>query len=183
MQSEEENDAGAITERLLPLQIAAGEGLGVLFLHHLNKNGYPRGSTAFRGVTDTSIRMEREKGGNAFRLVTESRFPSCSFLRGRLVETSEGWHYVSHEGGSSRSNDPVDRGVDERLLQALKDAGSDGLTYAQIGELPGLSVDLAKKRLPACEGISVGRNGSGRKGDPYRWYALGNGRFGAVPGA
>lgn len=59
---EEENDAGAITARLRPLQAAAGEGLAVLFLHHLNKNGQPRGSSAFRGVTETAIQLQRAKG-------------------------------------------------------------------------------------------------------------------------
>ena len=46
---EQENDAGAITSRLRPLQVAAGDGLAVLFLHHMNNANQPRGSKAFGG--------------------------------------------------------------------------------------------------------------------------------------
>ena len=54
---EQENDAGAIAERLRPLQEAAGRGLAVLFLHHMNAQGQPRGSTVFRAAADIAVRL------------------------------------------------------------------------------------------------------------------------------
>jgi AAA domain len=70
---EQENDAGAITSRLQPLQVAAGAGLAVLFLHHMNNANQPRGSKAFKGVVDTSIRFLRRSKSRSFRLETETR--------------------------------------------------------------------------------------------------------------
>jgi KaiC/GvpD/RAD55 family RecA-like ATPase len=173
LQAEEENDAGAITERLQPLQVAAGNDLAVLILHHLNKSGQPRGSSAFRGVTDTSIRMQREKEKKEFRLQIESRFSSPHSLKGKLVRIPDGLSYVGIGKDAVRGAGSSTRGTDERLLEALRNAFPDGLTYDEVGEIPGLSAHQAKKRFPDWhrEG-KIDRGESGAKGDPYRWFAL-----------
>ena len=118
LRGEEENDAGAVGERLHPLQVAAGEGLAVLFLHHMNGQSQPRGSKAFRGIVDISLRLERKK--NAIWLKTESRFATDlpATVEGRLVKAPDGWFYAPivkserREIGSCSS-------VDEQLLKAL----------------------------------------------------------------
>lgn len=91
---EQENDAGAIAKRLRPLQEAAGRGLSVLFLHHMNSGGKPRGSKAFRGVVDTSVCFYRTKTSNTVTLRSESRFPTVpDSLKAKLIEAPDGWFY------------------------------------------------------------------------------------------
>jgi hypothetical protein len=172
LQAEEENAAAAITERLQPLQVAAGNDLAVLILHHLNKNGQPRGSSAFRGVADTSIRMQREKEKREFRLQIESRFSSPHSLKRKLIATADGLSYVDIDKGTLSEPNRASEGTDERLLEALRNTFPDGLTYDEIGEIPGVSADQAKRRFPDWhrEG-KIDRGGSGAKGNPYRWFA------------
>jgi hypothetical protein len=176
LHGEEENDAGAITERLRPLQQAAGAGLAVLFLHHMNGQGQPRGSKAFRGIVDMSIRFIRHGKAGAFRLASESRFPTAtpSTLEARLVRAPDGWFYVQ-AGGAASKEAPADHHgqTDGRLLKALAQAGPTGLTYANVDRMPGLSQHMAKKRFPGWyEADRIGRKGSGSKTDPYRWLPL-----------
>jgi hypothetical protein len=169
---EQENDAGAITNRLQPLQVAAGAGLAVLFLHHMNNANQPRGSKAFRGVVDTSIRFLRKARSRSFRLESETRSTTSvsRSLRAELVQSPDGWFYRSLERGSD-STTTSNRSVDQLLWEALLQAGKPGITYGELDRRDGLTLDIAKKRLPALrrEG-RVGRNGAGSKTDPYRWY-------------
>jgi AAA domain len=168
---EQENDAGAITSRLRPLQVAAGAGLAVLFLHHMNNASQPRGSKAFRGVVDVSTRFLRKAKSRTFRLETETRSTTSTAgsLRAELIQAPEGWFYRALERGS----EPTKSGqsTDALLWEAIQRAGSDGLTYAELDGSDGLSRDIAKKRLPQWRNEKrVGRNGTGEKNDPYRWY-------------
>jgi AAA domain len=177
LHDEQENDAGAISERLRPLQAAAGKGLAVLFLHHMNGQGQPRGSKAFRGIVDTSIRFLRRGKTSAFRLEAESRFPTStpSTLRGSLVQSADRWIYTRVDGKDDSRIDARANAinVDERLRQALVRAGADGITYAEFDRIEGLSRDKAKKRLPRLyDEKEVSRSGEGTKRDPYRWLAL-----------
>ena len=109
---EQENDAGAITSRLQPLQVAAGQGLAVLFLHHMNNANQPRGSKAFRGVVDTSIRFLRKVEES--QLQAGNRNP----LHDQSLEKPEGGANSSLGGlvlpstrrsGLDRSTVPIDR--------------------------------------------------------------------------
>lgn len=172
---EQENDAGAITSRLQPLQVAAGRGLAVLFLHHMNNANQPRGSKAFRGVVDTSIRFLRRPKSRSFRLETETRSTTraAGSLRAELIQASDGWFYRAL--GGAGSTDAVERSTDELLWQALQHAGRDGITYQEVDRIDGLSVDIAKRRLPSWNGTRVSREGTGKKSDPYRWYARATG--------
>lgn len=175
---DEENDAGAVGERLRPLQQAAGEGLAVLFLHHMNRYGQPRGSRALSGVVDVSIRFHRK--GNRFSLTADSRYPTATpaTWSGQLIRDRP-WRYESLEKDGSRlaTRRPKQEGRDA-LLAAVASAGAKGITYQEIGSLPGLSKDVAKRLLPPERGVTVERLGAGTKGDPYRWLSLP--AFGAV---
>jgi hypothetical protein len=173
LDDEQENDAGAITKRLRPLQDAAGRGVAVVFTHHMNNAKRPRGSKAFSGVVDTSIRFLRTKN-TTFKLETESRFASTTpaLVRGKLVMTTEPWSYVAI---GSPADEPVELGshesTDERLAAALLAAGPAGVTYDELDTIDGLSADIAKKRLPKWRmEDKVGRHGEGTKTDPFRWY-------------
>jgi AAA domain len=172
---EQENDAGAITSRLRPLQVAAGAGLAVLFLHHMNNASQPRGSKAFRGVVDTSIRFLRRPKSCSFRLETETRSTTSLSrnLRAELVRADDGWFYRALDGAGS--TEAPGRTTDELLWQALQQAGRHGTTYQELDRIEGLSVDIAKRRLPSWNGTRVSRDGTGKKSDPYRWYARATG--------
>jgi hypothetical protein len=167
---EQENDAGAITSRLQPLQVAAGKGLAVLFLHHMNNASQPRGSKAFRGVVDTSTRFLRKPKSRGFRLETETRSTTSAAgsLKAELIQAPDGWFYRAL--GGAGLTEATGRTTDELLWQALQDAGSHGITYQELDRIEGLSVDIAKRRLPTWNGTRVSRDGTGKKSDPYRWY-------------
>jgi hypothetical protein len=169
---EQENDAGAITSRLQPLQVAAGAGLAVLFLHHMNNANQPRGSKAFRGVVDTSIRFLRKETSRSFGLKSETRSTTSvsRSLRAELVQAPDGWFYRSLDQGSDGKGVST-RSADELLWQVILGAGEQGITYTELDRCEGVSLDIAKKRLPSwkTEG-RVGRSGAGTKSDPYRWY-------------
>jgi hypothetical protein len=169
---EQENDAGAITGRLQPLQVAAGAGLAVLFLHHMNNANQPRGSKAVRGVVDTSIRFLRKAKNRSFRLESETRstMSLSRSLRAELVQAPDGWFYRSLDQGSD-GNDASARSIDDRLWQAIREAGEQGISYAELDACEGLTLDVAKKRLPGWKAERrVCRSGAGTKSDPYRWY-------------
>ena len=94
LEDEQENDAGAITRRLRPLQQAAAKDLAVLFLHHMNSQFQPRGSKAFRGVVDLSVRLLRGFAANSgLRLESESRLPDATpaKMKAELVKGPGGW--------------------------------------------------------------------------------------------
>jgi AAA domain len=169
---EQENDSGAITSRLRPLQVAAGAGLAVLFLHHMNNANQPRGSKAFRGVVDTSIRFLRKAKSHSFRLESETRSTTSvsRSLRAELVQSPDGWFYRALDGAGS--TEAAGRTTDELLWQAVLKAGRQGTTYGELDRIEGLSLDIAKRRLPGWNGTRVSRDGTGKKTDPYRWYAL-----------
>jgi hypothetical protein len=173
LEPEEENDSAAITKRLRPLLAAAGEGLAVLFLHHTNKGGGVRGSQAFRGVVDISIHLARRKHENTIRLSAESRYTGADSgkLIARLHKRPERWMYQAQGAPTSPPSTSARGGTTRtRLLEAVTDAGPEGITYNELGRLPGLSKDKAKRHLPRMreEGL-VEPDGDGTKTDNYRW--------------
>ena len=170
---EQENDAGAIGQRLRPLQQAAGQGLAVLFLHHMNGQGQPRGSKAFRGVVDISVRLQRPERSRTLTLDTTSRSATGTppLLRAELIKAPDGWFYEARGSGLAEKGGERREGrTDELLRAALVEACPEGITHRQLSEISELSLDKAKKRLAHWHknGL-VQREGKGGKGDPYRW--------------
>ncbi|MGZ4281224.1 MAG: hypothetical protein ACXVQ4_03940, partial [Gaiellaceae bacterium] len=171
---EQENDAGAIGEWMRPLQQAAAEGLAVLFLHHMNGMGKPRGSKAFRGIVDIELLLGRGgKNTNTLTLNSVTRYasPLPSKLRAELVQSAAGWHYRALEGSNTSSARQSSGTTDDRLWETIRKAEGPGITYAEIDRIEGLSHDMAKKRFPRwhAEG-RLGRTGGGTKVDPFRWF-------------
>lgn len=172
LQDEQENDAGAIGERLRPLQAAAGEGLSVLFLHHMNGQSQPRGSKAFRGVVDTSIRLFRDDSSSSFSLKTESRYPTATpdQLGAKLDMRKSLWCYRRLDS-SARVSPKRGPATDTRLHTAIAEAGSAGITYGELNEIDSLSEHMAKRRLPDWyQDGKVDHRGAGTRTDPYRWF-------------
>ena len=76
------------------------------------------------------------------------------------------------EPGGSRGTGVSTRSVDDLLWQVLLEAGEQGITYAELDGREGLTLDVAKKRLPSWKTEKrVDRVGAGTKSDPYRWHA------------
>jgi hypothetical protein len=172
LKGEEENDAGAVGERLRSLLTATGEGLAVIFLHHFNKSGTPRGSQAFGGVVDIEMRLYKGRK-NTFRIETNTRFPTklSRTVKGQLVQDPAGWFYEATSGTSAESPQELLASTDDRLWATLVAAGANGMIYSEFDAIPGLSRDHAKKRFPTWFPQRIDRVGRGRKGDPYRWVA------------
>jgi hypothetical protein len=139
----------------------------------MNGQSQPRGSKAFRGVVDISIRLHRLEKSKTMTLDAESRFPTATpeRLRAKLDNVTTPWRYslVDQSPDTRQKKKPAD--TDARLLAAIAEAGREGITYEELGKLDGLSEDMAKRRLPDWypDG-KVDRHGSGDKGDPYRWF-------------
>jgi hypothetical protein len=170
LEAEEENDAGAINKRLRPLLNAAGQGLAVLFLHHTNKLGGVRGSEAFRGAVDISIKLTRPPRQSTLTLTTESRFvtQATAKLTARLQMHRDGWTYAEERKPASRI--PKGEKVRGRLLEAIEQAGPGGITYAEFDHVDGMSTYQAKRHLPRMyKDNLVDRSGAGSKTDPFRW--------------
>jgi hypothetical protein len=170
---EQENDAGAITHKLRPLREAAANGLAVLFLHHMNGYGQPRGSKAFRASVDVSVRLLRQSATTrVFRLESESRFAAATpaRLRAELVMSGDRWSYQPLQ---TRTRGPIGTTSDDLLMQALLGSERGCLSYSELNRIEGLSADIGKRRLPRWfEANRVGRRGRGTKTDPYCWYPL-----------
>jgi hypothetical protein len=169
LQEEQENDAAAVMKALKPLEVSAASGLAVLFLHHTNRQGRARGSTAFGAAADIAIRLV-SKQNNQFELQTESRFQSSPpRLAGRLHQAPDGWFYEVVAGTARGATPKAESRTEDLLLAALEQAGCDGLSYDDFNALPGLSEDIAKKKLPGRIGNGIERKGRGVKGDKLRY--------------
>jgi AAA domain len=167
---DQENDAGAIAERLRPLRVASSRGLAVLFVHHTNKHGRkgPRGSGALRGLIDTSIGFQREGTSNRFSLRTESRFGLEQLRLQGVLTISSGtatYRLLGSPSDGHTSARPVD--TDELLWRTLPVGADNALSYQQIADRSGLSIDQVERRLREWhkppERDELGRAGKGHE--------------------
>jgi hypothetical protein len=63
LKGSEENDSGAIAERMRVLGLVAQRyNIGVVLIRHAGKDGTPRGSSAFEGVADICVTIARPEG-------------------------------------------------------------------------------------------------------------------------
>jgi hypothetical protein len=66
LKGSEENDSGAIAERMSVLGLVAQVyDIGVVLIRHAGKDGTPRGSSAFEGVADICVTIARPEGRHA----------------------------------------------------------------------------------------------------------------------
>ncbi len=85
------------------------------------------------------------------------------------MQTEHPWRYEILDDIGTRDSARVD--IAELLWATLVKSGPEGITYKQLDQVPGLSEDIAKKRLPAWyKERRIEKNGSGSKTDPYRWF-------------
>jgi hypothetical protein len=171
LRGDDESKAGAVIEALEPLMLAAGDGLAVLIIAHqrkaAGKHGEAvRGSNAITGGVDVIVELERtpEELGRRMRVLrAESRFTATpEELVGELTE--EGGYIAQGE------LDEVKREAEGKWIAQLVES-APGATTDELAEAADLAPATMKHKLKAAhEDRFIGREGSGRKGDPYRWH-------------
>jgi DnaB-like helicase N terminal domain/AAA domain len=167
-----ENNAGDALEAMLPLQRAAAGGIGIVVVRHERKSGGDvgdsgRGSSAFSGTADIVLSLRKLEGNspkNRRLLQSLSRFDETP--NDLLMElTDEG--YVA---------------LGERQETALKDAKDaiykiapqlevDALTLMELAKGAEIARPTAQRAIDELyrDGM-LGRNGKGKKGDPFRYF-------------
>jgi hypothetical protein len=161
---DDENHAGAAQAVMRPLLDAAGQGLGVLVLHHVAKaSGELRGSTAIAASADIIVALHREnEAPNRRRLEAVGRYAETP---GSVLVELQGDDYVLLGTPSEVSAEQVEAAV----LQALPTEG-DGLTIDEVVQRTGAErrrVGEALGRLLQREAVQ--RSGAGKRGSPYRF--------------
>lgn len=170
LRGDDESKAGAVIEALEPLMLAAGDGLSVLIVAHqrkaAGKHGEAvRGSNAITGGVDVIVELERapEELGKRMRVLrSESRFTATpDELVGELTE--DGGYVAQGEYEEVKRQAEVEEVV--RLVEA-----EPGSTAEELADSSDVATATVKRKLrDALEDGHVTREGSGRKGDPYRW--------------
>lgn len=173
LRGDAENDSGAALEVVEPLQAAAAQGLAIVAARHDRKGGGEvgesgRGSSAFTGAVDIVVALRREGDGRPTirHLAALSRFEETPAEL--VIElTAEG--YVAL--GSAEAVALAE--AKEAVLEVL---GGEALTTEELvkgTELKRTTVQAAIAELVAGE--QIGREGAGKRGDPYRFRRLSHG--------
>jgi hypothetical protein len=179
---DDENDAAKMLAALTPLHLLAEAGAGVLLSHHPRKGDASegqasRGSGALPGFVDVILEMRRVRGSRDTRqreLTAYSRFDDTP--RELVIELAE-------DGGGYRSLGSPSQADRQGRWQTVRDL--------LPGEAPGKTAEellatwpenLGKPGRRTVEqdlqqGATAGRwsmSGSGKRGDPYRFWSNGN---------
>jgi hypothetical protein len=176
---DQENAAGRSLEALKPLQAAAADGLAVLVLRHERKSGGEvgeagRGSSAYGGGVDIILSLRRAEGNHPGRprlreLHGLSRFDETPDRL--LIEWEGGANYVVHGAAADVERQETRKAILGVLPEAEEAAATAKelilatgrkMTQAVVYEI--LQVDVREER--------VGRKGTGKRGDPYRFWRL-----------
>jgi DNA-binding transcriptional ArsR family regulator len=166
----DENDASETVTALLPLQAIATAGCAVLFVRHPRKSDGSqatagRGSGAIAGFVDIIIEMRRydseEQQDTRRVLSVYSRYEPFE-----MVIRWAGAGQYETLGTPAAYSAEAQR---QRLLEAL--AEQDGATTADLARAVELPYATVSKRLGELEAAGqVVRAGTGKRGDPYRWF-------------
>lgn len=170
LRGDDENKSGPVLEALEPLARAAGDGLAVLISSHQRKadgnfGEAVRGSNALTGGVDVVVELERapasaQAGGSARVLNAVSRFAATP--EELAVELEEGTYRACGDLAALKAE-----AEDQKLGEALTEHPQ---TVAEIAELAELGAATVRRRLDVRYGRGeVEREGSGKRGDPYRY--------------
>jgi len=167
-----ENNSGDALKAMQPLLQAAADRLGVMVVRHERKSGGSvgdsgRGSSAFAGAADTVVAIRRLEGLNrkTLRLIQSvSRLPD---VPDELVVdlTPEG--YVP----KGEAHDIAAQEAEAVILTTAPTTEDEACDLDELIDGSQISRSTAQrvtKKLRADGRLS--RTGSGRKGDPYRFW-------------
>lgn len=166
----------SVIEALEPLILAAGDGLAVAIIAHqrkaAGKHGEAvRGSNALTGGVDVVVELEPspEELGRRMRVLrAESRFSSTP--EELVAELSEEGEYTA-QGELEEVRREAEGEVVAELVRATPGSTTDALAEASDTA----AATMARRLKDAHEDGLIRREGSGRKGDPYRWHPLDRG--------
>jgi hypothetical protein len=173
LRGDSENNAGDALAALQPLQRAAAAGIAVVAVRHERKGGGEvgesgRGSSAFAGAVDIVVALRRAEGktrGTVRVLHALSRFDETpDELAVELTEDG----YVALGSATDLANQEAERALLEHLPRSEADAQC--MTHL-LALLSNVKRTTARE---AMDGLRTGgmmqRVGSGKKGDPYRYW-------------
>ena len=167
-----ENNSGDALAAMLPLQLAAAEGLAVVIVRHERKSGGDvgdsgRGSSAFAGAVDIVISLRKKEGNSkkTIRLLQAvSRFPETP---AQQVIELRGSTYVSlgepHETAMTEAKTSIISAAPKSESAAVRVE-----SFMETCELPRVTAQRAIDEL-RNEGM-LARVGEGKKGNPYRYF-------------
>ncbi len=173
-----ENEADEMAPLMRPLrQIAHDTNCAVVLLHHMNRTGSSRGSTAIAAGADQLWNFQRTDGDDdagppVGRLTVEGRFGPRQVVGIRLGDGLR-WQ-VDH------ALDATDQTMRERLLGTLRHGGTAGMTAQAIADhldarLKTVQNEIA--RLLQEDPAPIIASGTGRRNDPRRYSVIDPGLF------
>lgn len=165
-----ERNATTMRAALRPLYDAARTGLAVLIVRHERKCGGSvgesgLGSTTMTAGVDIILALQRPKNhvGSGRLLYALSRFDETPATTAIELRAGE---YIRMS-----SLDVAAEQVERALMAAAPAGSTDAKTADEIMFSAGLKKTVARDALERlCTGGKLARVGSGKKGDPYRYY-------------
>lgn len=158
----EENSAKDTGQIIAAAKRAIKElGCAVLLVHHANKSGGYRGSSALHGSCDLIIEVKKDRDTNGFEMTcyklkdTEPFLPIFFDLKSELHSQSvyPAWQPLKEV---ERSKKPQ---IKDKILAFLSEYPGNSFTAKQIGESIGVSQQVANKWLvEVFENGQVGRS-------------------------
>jgi hypothetical protein len=164
-----ENNSGDVLAALRPLQAAMAEGIAILVVCHERKSGGDasdagRGSSAFGGAADIVLTIRKGSSRDTARSILGlSRFSETPTEL--VIElTAEGY-----QSRGTRS-DLVKADAEEAILSIAPSSEAEALTIDQLVSETAFGRSAVQRGLDSL-GERIRKGGSGRRNDPYRYWA------------
>jgi hypothetical protein len=169
---DDENNAGAVLQRMQPLAQAASTGLAVVVVAHDRKSGGKhgsgvRGSNALTGAVDIILQLERpgdELAREGVRVLSATSRSDKTPDELALALTDDGY---AARGDTASVKAELEA---DRILETLRAAGQ--ATTEELAEELDIPRATVRRRCLQLHGEErIGRTGTGRKGSPHTWHA------------
>ncbi len=168
LEGSEENDAGAVREKMQPLKKAAqNHDLAVLVIRHAGKDGKGRGSSQFEAEADIVATLKRPEGNheeNVRQLETIGRYGATKV---NIELTEEGYVLLGSDDkiAFNKAVKAIKGVVPRRKENAIRE---EALFEKVKGETSKTTFERALRWLVDQE--IVAREGEGKKGSPYTYW-------------
>jgi RecA-family ATPase len=167
-----ENNSGDALEAMLPLQQAAGEGIGVVLVRHERKSGGDvgdsgRGSSAFAGAVDVVLSLRKPEGNSGKnRRVLQSLSRFSETPNDLVIELTDAGYIALGERRETTLKDAKDTIFRSAPQVEIEAADLQALTLA--ADLKRQTAQRAIEEL-VRDGM-LSRIGKGKRGDPFRYF-------------
>lgn len=171
----DENDSGDMSRVLKPVRQLAHEfNVCIVVVHHANREGRYRGSTAIAGAFDDKFDFRREDGddedGMRGLITGQGRYVPKLVQRVEFDQDTHRWRSFEGAATSGRT-----AGVQQKVLDVLNST-DEWLTGRDIASrVDGVSErsiqnELTAMRKRSYPGMKV--RGTGKKNDPYLYHGI-----------